>query len=1030
MLSEQAGDKCVRRRAALPIVCAASFCVVMGSARGSSPDVISTYAGGGPNNVAATAANIDRPVNAALDTAGNYYIVTQYGLFENRILKVNSSATLTVAAGDGFSNYYGDGGAAVNAEFLNPQAVAIDKSGNIYIADSYSCVIRKVTASTGIVSVFAGNNNSGCGNGGDGGAATSAELNGPAGVALDASGNVYIADTGNQRIRKVTASSGVITTVAGNGTQGFAGDGGAAIGAELNNPSSVAVDGSANIYIADNDNYRVRKVAASSGAIFTIAGNGTPGDSGDGGAGTSAEINNVFGIAVDSSGKAFIADAYNCVIRQVSTSDVITRVAGESGTCGFSGDGADATSAELGEPEGVAVDNSDNLYIADTDNWRIRKLTASTGVITTIAGNGTLYYAAASTALGTTLNGPTSAVPDTSGNLYVADQQNCIVRKVSSTGAISTIAGVPPGASGANCAYSGDGGAATSAHLNLPTKAVADASGNVYIADTENCSIRKVTASTGAITTIAGKSGVCGYSGDGGVATSAELSYPNGLALDTSSNLYIADTGNNIIRKVTVSTSVITTIAGNKSKGAGFAGDGGAATSALLNQPYDVALDSYGNLYIADCYNSRIRKVETNGTIATFAGNGTAGYGSDGVPASSTSLYYPTGVAVDVANDVLIADRDDNRIRWVDGADIIYTIAGGTNFSFLGDGNLAINADVASPWNTGVDSAGNIYVADDYNYRVRKVASVPNVNASEYSLTFPAQNVGSASTAQNITLLGVGSSTISSFSVSGPFAQTNNCSSTLASGASCTVNVTFKPAGSGTQTGTLTVATNSFLAPNISVTLSGTGTGSSLSYSPTSLALGHWLVGTTSSTQYVTFTNNGSSGINFSGASTTSSLFKVPSNTCTGTLASGKTCTIGVNFTPNASGYTVGAYLDVTDSGPSSPQQIAIRGTGVGTSLSPTSLSYGTVSKGSTKALTTTLTNKGTATITSIQASVTGSNASDFSFTTTCGSSLAVGMSCVYSITFKPSTTGAESGSLYLTDNEYGFFVTLSGTGH
>jgi sugar lactone lactonase YvrE len=337
---------------------------------------------------------------------------------------------------------------------------------------------------------------------------------------------------------------GIINTVAGNGTAGYSGDGGAATSAELHGPNAVAVDTAGNIYIADYYNNRIRKVTASTGDISTAAGNGTAGYSGDGGAATSAELNGPGDVAVDSAGNIYISDLGNNRVRKVTVSTgVISTVAG-NGTKGYSGDGGAATSAEIGS-DAVTVDTAGNIYLADTSNNRIRKVTVSTGIITTVAGNGT-------------------------------------------------------------AGFSGDGGAATSAELNVPDGVVVDSAGNIYIADHNNERIRKVTVSTGKISTVAGN-GTAGYAGDGGAATSAELNGPGGLALDSAGNIYFGDFGNNRIRKVTVSTGKISTVAGNGT--AGYSGDGGAPDNAEINGPSGIALDSSGNIYIADFENNRIRFV-------------------------------------------------------------------------------------------------------------------------------------------------------------------------------------------------------------------------------------------------------------------------------------------------------------------------------------------------------------------------------------------------------------------------------------
>ncbi|OGG44698.1 MAG: hypothetical protein A3F84_28760 [Candidatus Handelsmanbacteria bacterium RIFCSPLOWO2_12_FULL_64_10] len=352
-------------------------------------------------------------------------------------------------------------------------------------------------------------------------------------VAHNAAGSpaaVSLSGTGAGPIYAIDAPRD-IATVAGNGTSGYSGDGGAATSASLFAPIGAAVDGAGNLYIVDQNNHCIRKVSTS-GVITTVAGNGTPGYSGDGGAATSASLNYPYGVAVDGSGALYIGDQNNHRIRKVSASGMITTVAG-NGTAGYSGDGGAATSASLNYPYGVAVDGSGVLYIADRSNHRIRKVSTS-GVITTVAGNGMPGYSGdGGAATFASLNLPSSVSVDGSGALYIMDRSNHRIRKVSASGVITTVAG------NGTAGYSGDGGAAASASLNFPSGVFVDESGVLYVADQHNQRIRKVSAS-GEITTVAGN-GTAGYSGDGGAATSASLFYPTGVAVDGSGNLYIAD---------------------------------------------------------------------------------------------------------------------------------------------------------------------------------------------------------------------------------------------------------------------------------------------------------------------------------------------------------------------------------------------------------------------------------------------------------------------------------------------------------
>ncbi|MFZ4797625.1 MAG: T9SS type A sorting domain-containing protein [Bacteroidia bacterium] len=607
----------------------------------------------------------------------------------------------------------GDGGLARNTPFFSPDATAVDDSGNIYIIDQYKHRIRKVTASTGIVSTVAGNGLQGYA--GDGSAATSANLYVPTGIAIDDSGNIYISDSYNHRIRKVTASTGVISTVAGNGAQGSGGDGSAATSANLSRPSGVAVDGSGNIYIADRLNNKIRKVNASTGIISTVAGNGAQGSGGDGNVATSANLYFPTDVAVDSAGNIYIADANNNKIRKVNASTGIINTLAGNGTQSYGGDGFTATSASLYNPTGVAIDGAGNIYIADETNHRIRKVTASTGIISTVAGNGTAAYGGDdSAATSANLYFPSGVTVDSSGNIYIADANNNRIRKVTtSTGIISTVVGNGRGA------YGGDGSIATLANLYNPTGVSVDGLGNIYIADYGNHTIRKVTISTGIISTVAGN-GIGAYGGDGSAATSANLYNPTGVSVDGSGNIYIADNGNNRIRKITASTGIISTIAGNGAQGSG--GDGSAATLANLNKPFGLTVDGIGNIYIADQNNHRIRKVTAStGIISTVAGNGTGAYGGDGGAATSANLYFPSGVAVDGSGNIYIADGI-NRIRKVTASTgIINRVAGNGTGAFGGDGSTAISASLNFPKGIALDVSGNIYIADYGNQRIRKV---------------------------------------------------------------------------------------------------------------------------------------------------------------------------------------------------------------------------------------------------------------------------------------------------------------------
>jgi uncharacterized protein (TIGR03437 family) len=674
-----------------------------------------------------------------MDSAGNTYFSSL-----NCVFRLDTNGLLSRVAGDSRAGYSGDGGPATSAQLNNPIGVAVDASGDIYVADSGNNRIREISAK-GVITTVSGNGSGGYS--GDGGPASGAQLSFPAGVAVDAEGNIYIADEYNNRVRKVSAN-GTIVTVAGNGAldssgfSGFSGDGGPATSAQLNNPVGVAVDASGSLYIADSQNSRIRKVSAT-GSITTVAGNGSSGHSGDGGPATSAQIGWPFGVAVDAGGNIYFADWLNGLIRKVSAAGIITTVAGTNGPAGpYPGDGGPATGVYL-QVYGVAVDAGGNLYISD--QCRVRKVSIA-GVITTVAGNGSSGTSGdGGPAPSAQISYPAGVAVDAGGNLYIAEGGNglggdAVIRRVSVAGIITTVAG------NGRAGYSGDGGPATSAKLNGPTGVAFDGSGNMYIADSSNSVVREVFAATGIITTVAGN-GSFGYSGDGGPATSAQLDGAWGVAVDDDGNIYIADLVNDRIRRVS-GAGTITTVAGGGSSGLG---DGGPATGAQLSGPNGVAVDADGNLYIADTGHGLIRKVSAAGTITTVAGGGPYGLLGDWGLATSAWLDDPWGVAIDGSGNVYIADYGHALVRKVSALGIITTVAGDGHDGYAGDGGPATDAQISLPQGVAVDASGNVYIADPGNDAVRlltPVGSACTYSFSPTSLQLPA----AVETGQDFTL--------------------------------------------------------------------------------------------------------------------------------------------------------------------------------------------------------------------------------------------------------------------------------------
>ncbi|HLH17156.1 MAG TPA: protease pro-enzyme activation domain-containing protein [Bryobacteraceae bacterium] len=675
--------------------------------------LISTLAGGAMPATPAPGTSLSIPITygIAVDAAGNTYFPSAN---LNAVFKVDANGIVTRIAGTGVAGRAGDGGPALSAQLNYPNGIAADPQGNVYIADTLNGRIRKVDPS-GIISTVAGSGSFGYS--GDGGLAISAAFETPYGVAVDANGNLYIADTLNNRIRKVD-NSGKISTIAGNGSPGYSGDG-AATEVKLFEPSGVAVDNAGNVYIADTLNDRVRKVDTS-GQLTTVAGSGTCCylTAAEGGPAVNARLGFPFGVAVDGAGNLYIADENNQSIFKVTPDGTIHTAVGDGGI-GFSGDGNLPTKSSLNYPYGVAVDGSGNLYIAENGTNRIRK--ATNVALTTLVG-GALNDGGPA-ALGW-LSAPWGVVRDNAGNTYIADTNNNRIRKVAADGTITTVAGT--GLAG----YAGDGAAATNALLFTPHGIALDGNGNLYIADTSNHVVRKVDPS-GTITTFAGNARCCQVSGDGFPATVAGIGEPYALALDSNGNLYISDILNHVVRKVDTS-GTITTVAGTGALIGGYSGDGGPATSAKLNAPYGLAADSAGNLYIADHYNNRIRKVDSSGIISTVAGTGSCCYSGDGGPATKALLGEPSGVALDAQGNLLIADNFSYRVRRVSADGTITSIAGSGLPGYTGDGGPANAATFRLPVAIAVDAAGNMVVADQTNNAVRVI--VPTYTAPLLSL--------------------------------------------------------------------------------------------------------------------------------------------------------------------------------------------------------------------------------------------------------------------------------------------------------
>lgn len=670
---------------------------------------ISTAAGAGvPQNVPGKTTSFGSSVPSAIaaDSAGNVFFADQ-----NSIVRLDAiTNTLSMVVGNGTTGYSGDNGPATSAQLNNPGGLALDPAGNIYIADSGNNVIRKV--SHGVITTLAGNGTAGnpCANG----PAASTGVNGATWLAVDSAGNVYVSEPANNCVLKV--SNGQITSAAGTGKSGYTGDSNLAVNATLHKPAGVAVDSGGNLYIADSSNGVVREVTIVNGIIHTFAGDGSCCVfSGDNGEAINAELNFPTGLAVDSSGNLYIVDSLNYRIREVS-SGIITTVAG--GGKAVPGDGGPAISASLGSPSSVAVDSASDIYIGDPGSASIREV--AHGTISTIAGNGSNgdNGPATSAQLGTSVD---ALVLDTAGNLYISASLD--IREVSrAAGTITTFLGLGEVAKAVGN---------ESCYAQATRGLAFNSAGNLFVSYSEFCRIFEV---SGGMLSIFAGTGAQEQNQNGGPALEIAMS-PQGLAIDSAGNTYFADavfTGSFVydgilpnlspsIRKI--SNGIVTNLLSN--------------AGSELTAPGGVVLDPAGNLYIADFGGNRILKYSTqSGVVTTVAGNGHAGFAGDNLGAASAELNGPLAVALDAAGNLYIADSRNNRIRKVDAINsIITTIAGNGTAGFAGDygpaGNAELNfpsavavdtsgnAELNFPSAVAVDTSGDVFIADDNNVRVR-----------------------------------------------------------------------------------------------------------------------------------------------------------------------------------------------------------------------------------------------------------------------------------------------------------------------
>jgi len=586
----------------------------------------------------------------------------------------------------GLGNVDGDAG---TARFCQPCSLALDSAGNLYVADYYNYAIRKVSPS-GEVTTLAGSVGE---SGNADGVGSAARFDRPAGVAADATGTLYVADSGTHTIRKVSPG-GAVTTLAGRAGETGSAD---ATGREarFRTPMDVAVDGAGNVYVADAYNHAIRKITPA-GQVSTLAGkaemkDGAPVGGFADGPGPTARFRTPRGVAVDGAGNVYVADSDNAVIRKITAGGTVLTLAGRAGEPGYA-DGTNGV-ARFSGPQGLCVDAAGNLFVADTGNLVIRKVTPS-GLVSTVT-NGLARFPM-----------PRDVVVDRMGNLYVADNDSQVISRVATGGGVSVVAG------SASRHGSADG-APAEARFNRPCGIAADGAGGLLVADNFNMTLRRV-APDGTVMTLAGRVRATGSSD--GAGTNANFFWPSGVARDRSGNYYVADSGNHTVRKVSPDGSV-STFAG-AAGASGFAD--GAGRHARFSWPSDVACDRAGNVYVADRGNHAVRRVSPSGEVTTLAGVPGRSGCADGA-CGSALFSNPSGVAVDALGNVYVADLGNQTVRKIAPGGEVVTLAGCPGIRGSADGRGAL-ARFNGPSDVETDDLGNVYVTDRDNHMIRKIA--------------------------------------------------------------------------------------------------------------------------------------------------------------------------------------------------------------------------------------------------------------------------------------------------------------------
>ena len=637
------------------------------------------------------------PNAAAFDSAGNLYIADT----GNQTIRMMTRAGVVTTVAGLAGTLGSDDGVGSAARFAYPSGVAVDGSGHVYVADRLSHTVRRIELATGIVKTLAGQAGS---SGSADGAGKAARFNLPCSVAVDGSGNIFVADELNATIRMVTPA-GVVSTFAGSSGKRGNVDG-TGIAARFDSPRAVATDQAGNVYVADEGVHTIRKITPQ-GAVTTLAGSsmGMPGS--QDGTGAAAGFRYPGGIAADPSGILYVADTDNGSIRRITPTGVVTTLAGSEAFGSVDGTGSAATFAR---PYGTAVDPDGNVIVAEGGSV-LRKVTPA-GVVTTIAGFASAYGNVDATGLNARFWYPVGVAASRVGNVYVVDSHASTIRKISPDGVVTTLAG-KEGVVGTS------DGPGASARFNDPTGVAVDSAENVYVADYGNLTVRKITPS-GAVSTFAGLAG--SYGSTDGTGPAARFSGPTAVATDAAGSVYVAD--GHTIRRVS-SSGVVTTLAGLAFNSGT---DDGNGSVARFTYPQSVATDGSGNVYVADTNNHTIRKITPTGDVTTLAGSARSSGVLDGV-GSAARFNYPLGVTVDAAGNVWVADTLSHTLRKVTVGGVVTTEAGAAGIAGSADGSGSA-ARFNLPASLAFTPTGRLFVADLRNAAIRLGAPATLLDAA------------------------------------------------------------------------------------------------------------------------------------------------------------------------------------------------------------------------------------------------------------------------------------------------------------